>query len=147
MPGVPREFAEHHLNVDLKYKRSSSFCTALMRKGVRRLERKWPGSWPLALLWKYFTRSGWLTRCLFLIRMARGGCVWITRISIKSVRLIRSPSPVLIKSLMQRQVVRVCASGRLFRLSPNQDGSRGPREDVIYHAFWGLLFCYYAFWA
>lgn len=52
MPGVPRELAEHTLNIDPKFKPSSKFFGGLMRSEGRLSVRKWPDSNPVLVLKK-----------------------------------------------------------------------------------------------
>ena len=63
MPGVPRELAEHTLNIDPKFKPVKQFPRRFNEErrkaiGEEVAQLLAPGS-----LLKFFIQSGWLTRC------------------------------------------------------------------------------------
>ena len=107
MPGVPRELAEHTLNVDPKYK--------LVKQFLRRFNeerRKAIGEEVARLLVAGFIievfHPEWLANpVLVLKKTALGVCVWITKILTRLVQRILLPSPALTRSLMPRRVVSV----------------------------------------
>ena len=57
--------------------RSSNSFGVSMKRGARPLVKRWPGSWRLGLLLKFFILNGWLTRCWCLRKTAPDACAWI----------------------------------------------------------------------
>ena len=106
MPGVPRGLAEHHLRVDSKVKPVKEH---LRRSAVQK--RKAIGEEVARLLAAEFIvevfHPEWLANPVLVLK--KNGtwrmCVDYTDL-IRLVRLIPLLSPILIKSLMLRQVVR-----------------------------------------
>src|SRR4051812_22691588 len=110
MPGVPRQLAEHTLNVDPKYTPVKQY---LRRFNEER--RKAIGEEVVRLLAAGFIievfHPEWLANpVLVLKKMAPGACVWIILILIKPALRILLPSPVLIKLLMLWRVASVYVS-------------------------------------
>ena len=79
MPGVPRELAEHTLNIDLKFKPVKQFLRRFNEERRRAISEE--VAWLLAagFIVEVFHWSGWLIRCWCLRRMTLGVCVWTSR--------------------------------------------------------------------
>ena len=122
MPGVPRQLAEHTLNVDPKYKPVKQFL-----RWFNEERRKAIGEEVARLLAAGFIievfHPEWLANPVLVSRKtAPGACVWITQILIRLVRQTLLPSPVLIKLLMLQRVVTFKFFGCIFWLSSDQNG-------------------------
>ena len=79
MPGVPRELAEHTLNVDPMFKLLKQFLRHFNEERRKAIGEEVAQLLAGGVSVEVFM-SGWLTRCWCLKRMALGVCVWITRI-------------------------------------------------------------------
>ena len=65
MPGVPRELAKHTLNIDPKFKLARQFLRRFNEERRKAIGEEVARLLAAGLLFKFFTQSGWLTRCLY----------------------------------------------------------------------------------
>ena len=79
MPGVPRELAEHTLNVDPKFKPVKQFLCRF-NEGRKAIGEEVARLLAAGFIIEYFILSGWLIRCCYLRRTTLGVCVWTTQI-------------------------------------------------------------------
>ena len=79
MPGVPRELAEHTLNIDPKFKLVKQFLRRFNEERRKAIGEEVAQILAAGFIVEVFILSGWLTRCWYSRRMALGRCVWITR--------------------------------------------------------------------
>ena len=80
MPGVPRELAEHTLNVDPKYKLVKQFLRRFNEERRKAIGEEVARLLAAGFIVEDSILSGWLIRCWSSRRMAPGICVWITQI-------------------------------------------------------------------
>ena len=80
MPGVPRELAEHTLNVDPKFKPVKKFLRRFNEERRKAICEEVARLLAAGFIIEYFILSGWLIRCCYLRRTTLGVCVWTTQI-------------------------------------------------------------------
>ena len=80
MPGVPRELAEHTLNIDPKFKPVKQFLRRFNEERRKAIAEEVARLLAAGFIIEVFTLSGWLIRCSFLTKMALGVSVWTTQI-------------------------------------------------------------------
>ena len=80
MPGVPRELAEHTLNIDPKFKPVKQFLRRFNEERRKVIGEEVARLLAARFIVEVFPLSGWLIRCLFLRKTALGACVWTTQI-------------------------------------------------------------------
>ena len=81
MPGVPRELAEHTLNIDPKFKPVRQFLWRFNKERLKAIGEEVARLLAAGFIVEvFFTQSGWLTRCLYSRITTPGVCVWITLI-------------------------------------------------------------------
>ena len=107
MPGVPRELAEHTLNIDPKFKPVKQFLRRFNEERRKAIGEEVARLLAAGFIIEVF-HPEWLANPVLVLRkMVPGACVWITQTLIRPVRLILLLSLVLVKSLMLRRVVSV----------------------------------------
>ena len=107
MPGVPRQLAEHTLNVDPKYKPVKQFLRRFNEERRKAIGQEVARLLAYGFIVEVFHPEWLANPVLVLKKNGTCACVWITHILIKLVQQIPLPSPVLIKLLMLRRVVSV----------------------------------------
>ena len=107
MPGVPRELAEHTLNVDPKYKPVKQFLRRFNEERRKAIGEEVARLLAAGFIIEVFHPEWLANPVLVLKKMALGVCVWITRILTRLVQWILLPSPAFTRLLMPRRVVSV----------------------------------------
>ena len=123
MLGVPRQLAEHTLNVDPKYKPVKQFLRRFNKEIRKAIGEEVARLLAAGFIIEVFHPEWLANPVLVLKKTAPGACVWITQILIRRVQQIILPSPVLIKLLMLQRVVTFKFFGCIFWLSSDQNGS------------------------
>ena len=124
MPGVPRELAEHILNIDPKFKPVRQFLHHFNEE-----RRKAIGEEVARLLVAGFIvevfHPEWLANPVLVLRkMAPDVCVWITQTSTRLVQQILLPSPRIDQIIDAKAgCERLTFFGCVFWLSSDQNGS------------------------
>ena len=107
MPGVPRELAEHTLNVDPKYKPVKQFLRQFNEERRKAIGEEVARLLAAGFIVEVF-QPEWLANLVLVLKKnGTWRMIWTTQISTKLVQQILLPSPVLIKLLMLRRVASV----------------------------------------
>ena len=107
MPGVPRQLAEHTLNVDPKYKPVKQFLRRFNEERRKAIGEEVARLLAAGFIVEVF-HPEWLANPVLVLKKNGTWRMCVdTQILIRLVQQILLPSPVLIKSLMLRRVVSV----------------------------------------
>ena len=108
MPGVPRELAEHTLNIDPKFKPVKQFLHRFNEERRKAIGEEVARLLAAGFIVEVF-HPEWLANPVLVLK--KNGtwrmCVWITQTLTRLVRLILLLFLVLIRSLMLRRVASI----------------------------------------
>ena len=105
MPGVPRELAEHTLNIDPKFKLVKQFLRRFTEERRKAIGEEVARLLAAGFIIEVFHPEWLANPVLVLKKKAPGVCVWIIQILIRHVRLTLLLSLVLMRLLMLWRVV------------------------------------------
>jgi hypothetical protein len=141
MPGIPRDVAEHSLDIRAGARPVKQHLRRFDEEKRRAIGEEIHKLMAVGFIKEVF-HPEWLANPVLVKK--KGGkwrmCVDYTRLN-KACPKVPYPLPRIDQIVDSTVIPR-----RLFRLSPNQDERIRPARDFFHHTFWHVLLYYHAIW-